>query len=446
MVTLLLLGLIFLTYVSLTLNNKEVTSPAFLFTVSFLFATMWAFIYSDKWELGLHFNTFLVILGGVACFVCISTLIHFVMKSFTSQTYYRSIQNEKMIKVIPIHNNVLFCIICYEILSILFIARSLIKVVGGSWAQLNTTISIYRNATLTTQPFVLPTIANLLITLNIALGYWFGYILVRNFFATKKVDKLMVVIVTLAVISQSITGSRTYAVNTMIAIVFYILHFSMMLSTKRRANFKIIIKSFLFGMMILVLFRAFGMFLGRQSSTDVSTMDYLAKYCGAEIKNLDIFLQGARLSGPIFGSQTFYSIITRHLSFFGLSTKYVLDLPFQTINGFNLGNVYTTFYPYIYDFGYIGVPIMIAIMSALSQVVYELSVRESLKKAPNIFTIMYGYIISSIMMSFFSNKFYENIMNVTFLRVVIISCILSYVLSYVMKSSSHKRRRNIDGN
>ena len=440
MITILLLGLIFLMYISFTFNNKEVTAPAFLFTGSFLFATMWAVIYSGKWELGLHLNTFLVILGGVTCFVCTSTLVHFVIKKSTLQMH-RVTFSEENVKVIPVRQELLFGIICYEVLSILFITRSLIKVVGGSWSQLSTTIFIYRNATLTTQPFVLPTIVNVLITLNITLGYWFGYILIRNFYATKKVNKHMVGIVALAVISQSITGSRTYAVNTMIAIIFYILHFSMMLSTKKRADFKVILRVVLFGMIILILFRTFGMFLGRQSSTEVSTLDYLAKYCGAEIKNLDIFLQGTRMTGPIFGSQTFYSIITQHLSFFGLSTKYVIDLPFQTINGFNLGNVYTTFYPYIYDFGYIGVPIMVSIMALSSQIVYELSARETLNQAPNIFTIMYGYMISSLMMSFFSNKFYENIVNVTFLRVVIMSCILSYILNQFMKSSSHKLER-----
>ncbi|KLD60505.1 hypothetical protein WP50_09840 [Lactiplantibacillus plantarum] len=97
--------------------------------------------------------------------------------------------------------------------------------------------------------------------------------------------------------------------------------------------------------------------LGREVGS-FSKANYLAIYFGAEIKNLDTFIQAGQF--PIrphgtFGAQTFLEFNRTFGKFFGSNATVILDLPFQNINGLSLGNVYTTFYAFLYDFGYRGV-------------------------------------------------------------------------------------------
>ena len=108
---------------------------------------------------------------------------------------------------------------------------------------------------------------------------------------------------------------------------------------------------------------------------------------------------------------------------------YNLDLPFIKLNDFNMGNVYTTFYMFVYDFSTIGVIWCTAIMAAISQIFYELSIEN---KKTKIFTIiMYSMIVPQLALSFFSNKFYEAFATYTFMqKIVIILILILVVLRY----------------
>ena len=82
------------------------------------------------------------------------------------------------------------------------------------------------------------------------------------------------------------------------------------------------------------------------------------------------------------------------------------DLPFNTVNEFNLGNVYTTYYDYIYDFGYSGIIPLISIMAVLQQLLFE-KVRWGKCNNKMVFWyVLFGYEFPNILFSFFSNEFY----------------------------------------
>ena len=85
-----------------------------------------------------------------------------------------------------------------------------------------------------------------------------------------------------------------------------------------------------------------------------------------------------------------------------------------------MGNVYTVFYPFIYDFGYVGVVVLTALMAFVCQVCYELGRNSKNRRVSLLFTIIYGTITSTLLLAFFSNKFYENIFTVEFVKRVII--------------------------
>ena len=104
---------------------------------------------------------------------------------------------------------------------------------------------------------------------------------------------------------------------------------------------------------------------------------------------------------------------------FGITEwQYTFDLPFLESNGFNMGNVYTTFYSYLYDFGFIGVFVLIALMALIFRPIYE-KAKSSASSHADLWIIFSSYIAFQLIFSFFSNKFYEEIFTPGFFTSVI---------------------------
>ena len=80
-------------------------------------------------------------------------------------------------------------------------------------------------------------------------------------------------------------------------------------------------------------------------------------------------------SSNVFGQETFRSFVKffSNLIGSGLYGDYKLFLPFNYYNGISLGNVYTTFYPFLRDFGYFGVIICSMLMGVISEYLYYLA-------------------------------------------------------------------------
>ncbi|HFI0335478.1 TPA: O-antigen polymerase, partial [Streptococcus suis] len=126
---------------------------------------------------------------------------------------------------------------------------------------------------------------------------------------------------------------------------------------------RVVRKIILFAILLLIIFVASLNLFGR--TNNYNGFHYLFIYLGAPLYNLSTFISST--SVPVqqeyFGQQTFISFYNYILPKFGLETI-TLDIPFVRYNGmYGLGNVYTTFYQFLYDFGAIGVPIFISIIA-----------------------------------------------------------------------------------
>ncbi|WP_353057365.1 oligosaccharide repeat unit polymerase [Lactiplantibacillus pentosus] len=92
-----------------------------------------------------------------------------------------------------------------------------------------------------------------------------------------------------------------------------------------------------------------------------------------------------------------------------------------------LGNVYTTFYAFLYDFGYKGVVVLVMLMSLVSQFIFGKVRQFSRQGDISIYALIYGRIAVCLILSFFSDKFYEGIFAITFIKTVIWWIILRWV-------------------
>lgn len=420
MLELLLILLFVLLIINYALGKREILSPAFLFTLGFLVSVAWAYAFRDKWGLNLKIETFWVILGGVGLFSIVAAIVSiFFMKRTLIEglecdnRYEISVSRTGGIIIIGI----MLVTIVYTVFEVQKIAPSG-SIMGSIYAyRMQTTNITTDNAS----SLVLPKLLALLRNFTDAAGYFFAYILANELFKRKRVNVVALVITFLSLINGMLLGSRTGAFMLLLSfMIFLYIMYRASSNWKKHLSLKMLGMIALLFIIIIFTFQSFAGLLGREVGS-FSKANYLAIYFGAEIKNLDTFIQAGQF--PIhphgtFGAQTFLEFNRTFGKFFGSNATVILDLPFQNINGLSLGNVYTTFYAFLYDFGYRGVVLLVILMSFVSQFVYE-KVRHFTRQGDiSIYTLIYSRIAVCLILSFFSDKFYEGIFAITFIKTV----------------------------
>lgn len=418
--------------------NQEMASPVVAFLVPFSLATIDLIYNIDKWKVDLQWNTYVVIVGGTLAFLVACWFI----KSFgESLRKHRGIvlwsspsRLESKVEpvFIPKLNYIFFAVLqgvtfllCLN--AVMTIARR--YGVSGSVSAL---IAGYKNLkTFTTDNISLGKLNNIFYDFCYASGYVWFYILAKNYVASKKIEKWAVINLVLSIAIALEKGSRGGAVALICSGASMFILLWQQNSKKGKLSFKQIIGVIFIAALVVGTFQKTGELLGRVSTADFE--GYLAVYLSAPIRNLDYFLRQNITAPDIFGKMTF----VRMINYLGgkldiMSWVYELDLPPLHANGFVTGNVYTTFYAYIYDFGYLGVPIMMFIMGVVSQMFYQKAkALNSSRHIINIWVLLYADVFYLLAFSFFSNKFYEGIVAIQFFKYIlywlIIRCYLERV-------------------
>ena len=243
---------------------------------------------------------------------------------------------------------------------------------------------------------------------------------------------LLIFSVVLSIIGPILGGSRGASVVKFISFLF-ILYF---VYTRKLGSFKLFkiplrIKVGVVSSIALigVLWSSIGDLLGRTSQEAIGYV--FAIYCGAEIKNLDSYISERKFAtSKQFGHETFYGfyLYTNAAKNRKVNSREKLDLPYRTEGGMPLGNVYTCFYPFIHDFGYIGIPILTILMGIICSVVWN----EMLKPKPTsiIFIFLYSIISFGLLFSFFSNKFFESLVSFRLIKIVLFWFFLIWLMNY----------------
>ena len=429
MLELLLILLFVLLIINYALGKREILSPAFLFTLGFLVSVAWAYAFRDKWGLNLQIETFWVILGGVGLFSIVAAIVSvFFIKSTLLEGPRRDNRYEISISRTGgmIIIGIMLVTIVYTVFEVQKIAPSG-SIMGSIYAyRMQTTNITTENAS----SLVLPKLLALLRNFTDAAGYFFAYVLANELFKKRRVNVAALAITFLSFVNGMLLGSRTGAFMLLLSfMIFLYIMYRASSDWEKHLSLKMLGIIALLFIIIIFTFQSFAGLLGREVGS-FSKANYLAIYFGAEIKNLDTFIQAGQF--PIrphgtFGAQTFLEFNRTFGKFFGSNATVILDLPFQNINGLSLGNVYTTFYAFLYDFGYKGVVLLVILMSFVSQFIYEKVRRFTRKGDISIYTLIYSRIAVCLILSFFSDKFYEGIFAITFIKTVVWWMILRWI-------------------
>ena len=424
LIYILLIFLLILLYIVYRSMGKDLISPAFLFTAPFCVAVLCAALYADKWSLSLSLNTFLVVFIGCLSYILTCILIHYSYGK-NKLKRARKVKNES----VPIASKAwkIIVVILIQVISLLVVIRSMRSSLSryGISGNLNVIMYYYRSYSMFSDYNV--GISNLAINLrvfSIAVSYMWAYIIANNIAGKFKVRNFLLMLVSyiLGIFNSVILGARGEAIQLIIAfVVFYMVFQRKYNNWKVNIKFKHIVLMLAIVAGILITFKASGDILGRNAvvANTTTAMDEVAKYLGAEIKNLDLFINEYKKSRQIWGSQTFGVLLN------WLDTKYSLGwniqsmLSFRRVNGISMGNVYTTFGPFVYDFGYFGGAVVMPVICAcIVQLLYE-KILSGKWKTFNYIIILNSYILFLETFSFFGERLFSSILNLSFYRYLI---------------------------
>ncbi len=449
MVYLLALTLIVITVLVYMIRNERIIAPSMLFMIPFSLSAFYLILNIDRWSVVLNLNTYLVIVGG-----CISFLVGTSVGKLSFRT--RRVKDTGLLnfcrKEKDINSLVFLVFLFVEVIILYLCLRGIRNVVHryGFYGSLSFEIYRYRNLGIyTTESVSLGRYLDWAYSFNLAAGYIWAYIFAYRFANKKRISLILIACILVSLVTGFIKGGRQASVQMIISGLLYYMFFFLRKSSRARLPVKKILKIIILVAVIAVSFQSLGKVLGRTVQADFD--QYIAVYLSGCIRNLNEWLKESHPLPDIFGKMTFanlYPYLGRKFS--RPEWIYALDLPYLSANGLNSGNIYTTFYAYIYDFGYIGVAILPFIIGFISQHAYKRAIkRKSFSEMDiDIPLLFYGFVSYLLAFSFFSNKFYEALVSISTVRFLIFWFIIkmaikhSAIINYKITFKSSNSREN----
>lgn len=408
---------------------KRLIAPPFLFGVGFLAMAVVASFYQEEWSLDLRDDTFAILSLGVLWFTVVCGISDRVLKIKERKRIRGGGERLSFNRIrVGRLKRVLFIFILMSIVAS-YLKIAYLKSHYGNLGDLSLVIRSYNLDMRADEiDFVFPLYIRIIGRLTFALAFFSGYCLCLQRVLKYKDRKLSLLLwchILTAGFYVMLTGQRGKFVT--ILIVTAIMFFLKLIGYYGRivVSRKFVIAGVIVLSLTPSMFYSLANLLGRQTTSGSSYA--FAVYCGAQIKNLDIYMSNPSHS-RLWGRETFF-VLYRQLGY--EDKKYFNNLltnPYNSVNGHNLGNVYTTFYQFYMDFRVAGVVILTALMAVISTFFYKKALgggRSFLDL--NIYVPCYGYLGDSLLFSFFSDKFYENIIDM--LKV----CVILYVLGYLYR-------------
>lgn len=391
------------------MGGANPVTPSSLFIGGFFVSSLTAMAYSGKWGVSLGVPALLIVVVGNVVFAAVAHGVHVLFAKHASRSTPKEGARRKVLAdmfnespsainyiVIAIVQIAVFCI------TLAYIQQRFPGLALGD------AIRSYNAAeTFTTEDMSFPApfrqIRGLVVNGGYVVAYFAGREIARGI-SRKAIPPAICSGLSVALILE--LGTRTEAVVLAICLgVAYFLERKEIAPTEPLLNKRIVLCVVAAGIVGLLLFKY--MAVGREVSS-YSTLDYLAEYIGAEIPNLNTFLSNTDI--PVVRNLPGYMTFATNYGYLGGklgidSWVYTFDLPFLQSNGYDMGNVYTTFYAFLYDFGYWGIVPLVAVMAACTQLVFEFAAKRGFLGLAC--GVLYGKVASTLLLSFFSNKFYE---------------------------------------
>lgn len=416
-----LLFIIVLIYLFIVLNyaKGDVFFPGTIVMLVYVLSLSFLLIQMNKWGGNISFESFCIFFLGITTYLIGSIIGDNQISKITIQNklHVEIGKNENTNSII---NLPAFITICVIVLDILILLKYYIDVRNsassvGSFSSISQMITVYRMAGVYGNLKIgLTKISIHGYSLMMVLAYFYLYIILINLINYTR-SKVWIVTnmipVILYILCSLMTGGRNPIIQILVAslMMFYIIY-TRAHGISKRFNKKFTKRLIIIVAITLIAFSAMRGVVGRQETSN--TFDYIAMYIGAPIKLFDMFIENPpQKAHTYFGQETFINVINWIGSYTHNKdmTSLVMNKEFRQYQGINLGNVYTAFREYYFDFGILGVIVLSFIHSVFFSSLYR-KIKNKVYLKQNKFDlqlIIYAYLSVSLVYFSIDDRFYQ---------------------------------------
>lgn len=258
-----------------------------------------------------------------------------------------------------------------------------------------------------------------------AAEYLVLYIAVKNAAAGKRVNPLHLAVAALMVVRILLNGSRTPIFRMITFVAFLLILFFVTQGKKVRLGWKHLAWAGAAVLAICIVMVGLG-FVVRRGTDGYGVLSYIFIYTGAPIVNLNSFLVKRKVG--LFRGLSRVGVFAAHTlkKMYDYLSKWLpvsitvpdIDVFAYSANGIEIGNVYTMFYKFIYDVGYIGAVLFPVLMAAYYAFTYEAIRKKRSGRVVDLRMFFYAYLINDLIMSVFSARFYETVFSPVMLKFI----------------------------
>lgn len=422
------------------LNKKDWMAPPVIFSAVFFLYTFGCVIEKNAYDIVFIPMTVFVIAAGIAVF----TLVSWAIERSAGETAI--VRNPQLIEFNDLY---VVLLIIAQLLSIVFfikylgnLADAYSAVSGGNFNGLGAKIELYDTLTkfltdtYTQLAVPIPMVYRLTNPLCAGAEYLLLYIGVHNFTVNKKLNPLYAISIGLWIVRIVINGSRS-PILRIITFIFCLLYVFYMRQGKTwRLNVRLIGIMVVSATVMCFLMIALLFIMGR-GEKGFNIFGYIFTYFGAPVVNLDTFLKSNHITFlhgvsdiPLFAPHVIRGLYAYIDKLCSTNLFPIAEIDFFTFsrNGIEIGNVYTMFYKIIYDFGFSGVFWVTGLMALYYSLTY-MRIRTKINHHPIDFRLfIYAYLFNDLIMSAFSNRYYETVFEAPFIKFVPVAFILDKVI------------------
>lgn len=409
-----LFAILLLAYYTL---GRNISRPTILFVSGFLFCSIVAYNYKEDWGLDkMSPITVFVLIGGAFIFYLVELYDYRKYPFEIADTI--NIESDDFNPIAPI-KLVLFLV--FQFFAIGMMARSEMSYAltdDIAYAMMTVNEDQKFGNISVSHPFYVEYPYDFCMWARTLWCIYFPYYL----FKSSKYNKQKILIalnLLVGTVGSLVTGGRTQLFYDIIAIIIF---GYICFQYKKKWIGGVFPRKIMFVIaFVMIVFALFfnelGSVVGRKESDQTAEIIF-SVYCGAEIKNLDDYIQFPFKQGNEKGWLAqytfcgFYDEYQRRFEGVKGSRMNQPDLAFNSYVGYPLGNVYTTYYNFILDFGFLGAVLFTGFMSWICVFLYRKTIISPfwLTGRPNLWMVFFVFKVpGACFLSFFANKFFESI-------------------------------------
>lgn len=419
--------------------DKELANPSLLLVAAYTISVFCCCLNINNWGVDLSLKTFLIILCGTIEFVLIGALVRKKYKIGNEKKILENIQEKKDTEL-EIHTIKGLLMVVFDICVLILLVMNVLDIASrfGEYSSLSGALTIFKqnvsynnNAKLNPyiRIFIKFVIATGYVGLMSVISYIVNYGIKKPFVFLKK-NFFNIICCIACVLTYFFQSNRGSIISFMIAgFVIAVIMWMRKNEWNKKIKLKTILLLIIIAIIGLILFYFAANAVGRINSKKM--VDYITYYIGGSIECFNQFIkEPVDNTSEVFGEQTFSRFIVNLIEHNIINIERPKSIaPFIYYNGEMVGNIYTAYQRWIYDFGTIGAAVLQGIMAYVySKLYYEIKYSKSDKKV-NILLFIYAFIAYCVLFHPIDGYFYlEFFCKAGFANVV--ALIMTYIFCF----------------